>query len=129
MKFYIQAAASLTRIPQSYHRPNVRFSAPARNRLGIETTKLASDDMYGVIASRAPHPSSPDSTRRFPLAYSPASSRATSTLIPDSAGYPSDPERQRDINEEQSGAEISFAARGKGDPKSGVPFYTGKWGL
>lgn len=37
-----------------------------------------------------------------------------------------DPERQRDLHEEQSGAELSFAARGKGDSNSGTPFYTGK---
>jgi len=38
----------------------------------------------------------------------------------------SDPERQRDLEEEQSGAELSYAARGQGDSNSGTPFYTGE---
>lgn len=36
-----------------------------------------------------------------------------------------DPERQRDLDEEQSGAELSYAARGQGNSNSGTPFYTG----
>lgn len=37
-----------------------------------------------------------------------------------------DPERQRDLEEEQSGAELSYAARGQGNSNSGTPFYTGE---
>jgi hypothetical protein len=37
-----------------------------------------------------------------------------------------DLERQRDLDEEQSGAELSYAARGQGDSNSGTPFYTGE---
>lgn len=40
------------------------------------------------------------------------------------AGF--DLERQRDLEEEQSGAELSYAVRGQGDSNSGTPFYTGK---
>jgi hypothetical protein len=36
-----------------------------------------------------------------------------------------DPERQRDLDEEQSGAELSYAARGQGSSNTGTPFYTG----
>ncbi|KAH6625113.1 fungal-specific transcription factor domain-containing protein [Boeremia exigua] len=36
------------------------------------------------------------------------------------------PARQRDLHEEQSGAELSLAARTKGDSNSGTPFYTGE---
>ena len=37
-----------------------------------------------------------------------------------------DPERQRDLEEEQSGAELSHAARSQGNSNSGTPFYTGE---
>ena len=54
------------------------------------------------------------------MAYS--SSRAPSHDVHEH----SDPERQRDLEEEQSGAELSYAARGQGDSNSGTPFYTGE---
>lgn len=38
----------------------------------------------------------------------------------------SGPERQRDLEEEQSGAELSHAARSQGNSDSGTPFYTGE---
>ena len=46
--------------------------------------------------------------------------------LPNDTGTQLDLERQRDLEEEQSGAELSYAARGQGDSNSGTPFYTGK---
>ncbi|KZM27311.1 DNA binding [Ascochyta rabiei] len=44
----------------------------------------------------------------------------------DNADTQLDPERQRDLDEEQSGAELSYAARGQGNSSLGTPFYTGE---
>lgn len=49
----------------------------------------------------------------------------TATALPDNIQAQFDSERQRDLDEEQSGAELSYAARGQGDSNSGTPFYTG----
>jgi hypothetical protein len=111
---------------QSYHRPGARFPTPVRDHVGTKSLKFAPNDTHEMTTARSSHSTSPIPTSRFPLAFSPVPPQDTSTLMTDSMGYPSDPERQRDINEEQSGAEISFAARGKGDPRSGIPFYTGR---
>jgi hypothetical protein len=117
-------------ILQSYCRPSVSLSTPRHDRPSVRYSKFASNETHGIAISQASHAvSSPAPTARLPVAYSPASPRNASTMISDPTEYPSDLERQRDINEEQSGAEISFAARGKGNTGSGMPFYTGTYNL
>lgn len=111
---------------QLYCRPVVHRSTPGRDQTSVMNSKVASNEIQEMSIGRGSHPASPVSTAGLPGAYSPVSTRTAPTLIQHSAEYPSDMERQRDINEEQSGAEISFAARGKGDPRSGIPFYTGR---
>jgi hypothetical protein len=111
---------------QSYCRPSVPLSTPRHDRPSIRNSKFASNEIHDTAINHASHAVSPPvPTATLPAAYPPASPRTASTMISDPTGYPSDLERQRDINEEQSGAEISFAARGKGNTGSGMPFYTG----
>lgn len=50
----------------------------------------------------------------------------TANVVHDGITTCLDPERQRDLDEEQSGAELSYAARGQGNSNSGTPFYTGE---
>ncbi|KAF1924065.1 uncharacterized protein M421DRAFT_425082 [Didymella exigua CBS 183.55] len=107
-----------------------------RSPIPVSQRQVHSSELIGATVDKSSYaPVRNDSQALYPDRHDPPVRNSHSSLPGD--GDPGnaqlgktpvrlDPERQRNLEEEQSGAEISFAARGQGDSNSGTPFYTGE---
>ena len=103
------------------------MTAAARNDLEMRTIGNASSVDRSLPENMA-HSVSPDSALQTNSRAASSYSHADSIgALGDATIAHSDPERQRDIDEEQTGAEISSAANRNAGTDAGVPFYTGRY--
>ena len=101
----------------------------ARGALLRADPENTSNDNYSGTTRGHDHVPSPDYIPQAHGIRPSAPLPFDATNVPhDNVNTPFDLERQRDLEEEKSAAELSYAARGQGDSNSnsGTPYYTGK---